>query len=168
MIWVKFLHIAALSMWLAALFCLPALLVSHRQAGENHKFARIRRTSRFVYLLIASPAACVAVASGTALLFISDARHPWMYLKLLAVGILIFCHYRFGSLVSNLQDTDARLPTIKARIFATFATLAALGALWFVLAKPEIPDTIFPSWMTEPGYLDQSSSSPGSLMTTPI
>lgn len=168
MVWVKFLHIAALSIWLAALFCLPALLVSHRQVGGPHDFTRIRRASRFVYLLIASPAACIAVISGTALLFMSDARHPWMFLKLTVVGVLIFCHYRYGSLVSHLADTDAKFPAIKARVLAVLAALAALGALWFVLAKPDIPESVFPSWMTQPGFLDQFSSSPGSLMTTPI
>ena len=71
MVWLKFLHIAALAVWMAGLLYLPALLCAHRRINDRQDFARVRMASRFVYLLIASPAACIAVGAGTALLFLN-------------------------------------------------------------------------------------------------
>ncbi len=150
MLWLKFTHIAALSIWMAGLFYIPALIAFRRTAGNAEDFVRLRISSQFVFMIIASPAACLAVASGTALLFFTDVRHPWMLAKLAGVGMLAVCHYRFGSLLAGLSGEDQNIPVIRARVITAIATIAALLVLWMVLAKPVFGEGPLPAWMTEP------------------
>lgn len=160
MLWLKFLHITALSVWVAGLIYLPALLSAHRRLDDQQDFARVRMSSRFVYLFIASPAACLAVASGTALLFVSDVRHPWMLAKLVGVGVLAICHYRYGSLLSHLAEAAPEVPALRARLIAIFAAVAASYVLWAVLAKPDLGFGTLPEWMTAPAGIINLSLRP--------
>ncbi|MFN4183375.1 MAG: CopD family protein [Hyphomonas sp.] len=160
MLWLKFTHIAALAFWMGALFYLPALLSAHRRINDQQDFARLRMSSRFVFMFIASPAACIAVVSGTALLFFTDVRHPWMLAKLAGVGLLAICHYRFGSLLTRFAAEGQEPPAYKGRVIVVLAACAASAALWLVLAKPSFGAGPMPAWMTEPSGLLSSRLPP--------
>lgn len=160
MLWLKFTHIAALSIWMAALFYLPALLSHHRRIEDRQDFVRLRMSSRFVFMFVASPAACLAVVSGTALLFFSDVRQPWMLAKLAGVGLLAFSHYRFGSLLKRFAIEGQEPPAYKARVLVFMAAFAASAALWLVLAKPVFETGPLPGWMTEPSGILSSRLPP--------
>lgn len=160
MLWLKFTHLAAISIWMAGLFYIPALVSLSRTPGNKQDFVRLQISGRFVFILIASPAACLAVASGTALLFFTDVRHPWMLAKLAGVGLLAVCHYRFGSLLARLRDEDQVMPVTTARIIAGIAAVAAPMVLWLVLAKPVIGAGALPGWMTEPSGILSSRLPP--------
>lgn len=152
MLWLKFLHIAALVIWVAGLLYLPAMLWAHHKVEDAQDFARIRMASRFGFLGIVSPAAFVAIGAGGALLFIADALHPWMFLKLVAVGILVIAHIQYGHILSHLADEEAR-PGIRVKLVAAAVLLSSLAILWLVLAKPVIDLNALPAWLQEPGLL---------------
>lgn len=158
--WLKFLHIAALILWVAGLLYLPAMLIGHRRAKDPQDFARVRMGSRFVYMGVASPAAFVAVAAGTALLFVADALHPWMVLKLVVVGILVVAHIQAGHILVHLADEEARAPTFRAKAVAGAAAGSAAAILLLVLAKPPVPIGLLPGWMLEPGVLNRPDAPP--------
>jgi protoporphyrinogen IX oxidase len=160
MLWLKFLHISALSVWVAGLLYLPAMLMGHHRVEDQQDFARVRMASRFAYLGLVSPAAFVAVGAGSALLFVADALHPWMFLKLVAVGVLVIAHIQYGYVLVHLADQDARAPTLRVRLIAAAVILSTLAILWLVLAKPPVPTDVLPDWLLEPGILNRPDVPP--------
>ena len=158
MLWLKFLHIAGVAVWMGALLYLPAMLWAHGRVQDRQDFARVRMASRFVYMGLASPAAYVAIGAGTALLLTADSLYPWMFLKLIGVGVLVVAHVQYGHVLVHLADEEAEAPTFRVKAIGV-AVLAFIPAvLWLVLAKPPVPDGAFPSWAREPGFLTPPES----------
>jgi protoporphyrinogen IX oxidase len=160
MLWLKFLHISALAIWVPGLIYLPVLLWTHHKSEDQQEFARIRRASRYAYMGIVSPAAFVAIGAGGALLFVSDALHPWMFLKLVAVGVLVMAHMQYGAVLANLAEPDRPVPKLRLKAVAIFVLASSLATLWLVLAKPGIATDFLPDWLTEPGLLERPEASP--------
>lgn len=150
MLWLKFTHLAALTVWVAGLLYLPAILAQYRWAIDQQESQRVRMASRFVFLVITSPAAIVAIASGTALLFISDVRSAWMFAKLGGVGILAYCHYRYGSLLTHLSEALPKVSSFKIRLLGGSAALAVIYIMCIVLIKPDLQFELLPDWLNEP------------------
>lgn len=153
MLWLKFLHIGGIAIWVAGLLYLAGLFAGHARVRDRQDFARVRMASRFAYMGLVSPAAFIAVGAGTALLFVSDALHPWMFVKLAAVTVLVIVHVQFAYVLTHLANEGARQPTLKIRIMVGAIVAASLAVFWLVLAKPAVPDRALPGWMREPGIM---------------
>lgn len=166
MLWLKFLHIAGVSLWVAGLLYLAAMLLSHRHVRDQQDFARVRMGSRFAYMGLVSPAAFVAIGAGGALLFVADALHPWMFVKLAAVGVLVVAHMQYGYVLTHLADEEAKGPTLRILAIGWAIVISATAILFLVLAKPMIPVEFIPDWWTEPGLL-QHPASPGASPPLP-
>ncbi len=105
----KLIHIAAIVMWAAGLLYLPGLFAAHPQsAGDDAAFSRLRRQTRIVYVALMSPAAVVAVISGTVLVFLSTAISGWIVLKLIAVTGMVLLHVWMGHLMGLLLEQPTR------------------------------------------------------------
>jgi uncharacterized membrane protein len=63
----KFVHIATISVWAAGLVCLPFLFAQRKDVGHEDALHRLHAMVRFLYVVILSPTAFVAIGSGTAL-----------------------------------------------------------------------------------------------------
>jgi protoporphyrinogen IX oxidase len=168
MLWLKFLHISGLALWVAGLLYLPAMLWAHHKVEDQQDFARIRMSSRFAYMGLVSPAAFVAVGAGAALLFVSDALHAWMFLKLVAVGVLVFAHIQYGYILTHLADQEAHAPTLRVKFVATAVLVSSLAILWLVLAKPAISLDFLPDWALEPGLLSRPDEVPPPVPHPPL
>lgn len=99
----KLLHIAAIAVWAAGLLYLPGLFAAHPQsAGSEVDFRRLRKQTRVVYVALMSPAAVIAVISGTVLVFLAAALGGWIVLKLAAVTGMVLLHVYMGRLLGIL------------------------------------------------------------------
>lgn len=159
-LWLKFVHIAALALWVAGLIYLPSMLLGHRRVQDHQDFARVRMASRFIYIGIVSPAAFVAIGAGSALLFLTDALHPWMFVKLMAVGLLVLAHLQYGAVLAHLAEEEAKAPTLRVRLIGATTMTASLAIVTLVLAKPDIRTDVVPGWASEPGLLRGPESAP--------
>ena len=65
----KFVHLAAIALWSGGLVALPFLFWQRRTLEAGLDLDRLHRVARLVYVELTSPAAFVAIASGTALIF---------------------------------------------------------------------------------------------------
>lgn len=158
MLWLKFLHIGGIAVWVAGLLYLAALLFGHNKVRDQQDFARVRMGSRFAYMGLISPAAVVAIGAGGALLFVSDALHPWMFVKLIAVGVLVGAHMQYGYVLTHLADEETRGPTLRIIAVAWAICASVTAILYLVLAKPEISTGFVPDWLSEPGLLKRPAS----------
>lgn len=132
----KFLHIAAISLWAAGLICFPFLNRQRNDAGTMTDLHRLHSMARFFYIVILSPAAFVAIGSGIALIFQQQTFTVWFSIKLLLVGLLAVMHLLTGRVLLRLFDKAATVapwhyPAVTA---ATIAIVSAIVIV--VLAKP--------------------------------
>lgn len=158
MIWLKFLHFAAIAIWSAGLICLPGLYVQRAHVPDEPSKHRLQALVRFFYVVIISPAAFIAVGSGTALIFVREPFEAWFSLKLAFVGALVMIHIFTGLVIIRLFD-DGRTYPVWRFAAATTLTVAVVGViLVVVLAKPDLPN-LTPEVFNQPGGLKRLAAS---------
>jgi len=164
-VWLKLLHIAFLAVWCGGLLALPGLLAREYRtpAGEAEGLGHLwqYRMSRFAYDMIVSPAAVVAIGSGTALLFVTKPLEGWMFVKLVAVAGLVVIHMGIGRVIDRIEAPDLRPTPLLAVLLLTAAAVFIGLILWLVLQKPAIGDEFFPDWLLRgrEAAADQAASS---------
>ena len=140
MLWVLGLHIVALLLWSGMLLYLPAL-VAETEAQRTEIIgppARHASVARFVCTHAATPAALVAIISGTAIFLLNATAEPWMLLKLTLVAGLVLCHVVIGFLILRAESHD--VPTVRPWCWGVSLVMSVLMAaiVWVVLAKPSL------------------------------
>jgi protoporphyrinogen IX oxidase len=151
----KFVHLATIAIWSGGLIGLPFLFWQRRTVGVGSDLDRLHRMTRFVYVGMTSPAAFIAIGSGTALIFLQATFEEWFSLKMLVVGAMVMLHVVAGLVLMRLFSPDGR--------FGLFSCVALTGAylvlitaiLWIALAKPHIESALFTARLFEPGALRQ-------------
>lgn len=152
MIWLKILHLASISIWSAGLVCLPGLYVQRAHVGSDASLHRLHALVRFSYIALISPAAFIAVGSGTALIFVQESFEGWFSVKLALIGAMVVVHILTGLVIIRLFHEGEVYPVWRF-MAVTLITLSIVTAiLVVVLAKPDVPD-LLPHAMGEPGAL---------------
>ncbi|PZQ80191.1 MAG: hypothetical protein DI549_17800 [Ancylobacter novellus] len=151
----KAVHIAALSLWCAGLVALPIVLQLYGRREEVRTqagFSEFRLLVHAAYTRIVTPAAILAIAAGTALIFAAGVTDTWLMAKLVAVVGMVLVHAWLGHL--NVQASEGRgsyqMPPV---LLALPAGLLCMGAVFYlVLAKPDFQPLIeaLPQSLTAP------------------
>jgi putative membrane protein len=146
----KFLHIAALSVWCAGLLLLPILLARADNPVRPGEAARMRVFAHYAYNFCVSPAAVIATTAGGALLFGRWLFEPWMLLKLAEIGALVVLHTYLGHCVTRLGEEGYVRPVVPpaALLVAGLAVMTAI--LVTVLAKPHLDAAMMPDLLRQP------------------
>ncbi|MGO2149087.1 CopD family protein [Halomonas sp.] len=135
--WLKLLHIASLVVWCGSLLYLPALLSYTLQLRKDAGFAQgSPPMPRFFYISVATPAALIAIFSGTLLFILHGLVGGWLVLKLGAVVAMVAAHGAYGWLILRLEMgvyKGVKTALILAFLVALAGILCVLG---LVLAKP--------------------------------
>ncbi|KQT57384.1 MULTISPECIES: CopD family protein [unclassified Aureimonas] len=152
-VWLKLLHVTSLAIWAGGILLMPILLGQRQAAGEGASLHRLHAFTRFAYITVISPAAFLAIGSGTALILVREIYVPWFAVKLVFVGILVALHVWIGLLVLSIFDEGGRFA--RWRVYAGVGALSAvmLSIFYVVLAKPDIPLDILPGFLFQPGGL---------------
>ncbi len=146
----KILHIAGILLWSAGLIALPLMLAQHKEQDGQFQYQRIRRFTHYGYTHLLTPAAVIAVAAGTALLFLRGVFVPWMFAKLVFVAALVALHAWIGGLVVHMGEhtnEEQPSPTLPL-VIGGFVLLLII--LLLVLTKPVIGVEIIPEWLLSP------------------
>jgi putative membrane protein len=133
--WLLLLHIAALICWCGSLLYLPALVVgmAHRDPiGGQHKDYVARR----VFTGFSTPAALVAVISGTAMFLIDRTAEVWLVAKLTLVSGLAICHVVTGHLTLTVEKASRTSRQLFCVALGIATLTLIVGILWLVLGKP--------------------------------
>ena len=151
----KAVHIAALAVWCAGLLALPVILQAYGRRPEARTqagFAEFRRLAHRAYIALVTPAAVIAVAAGTALIFMEGLRDPWLMAKLAGVAGMVLIHAWLGHLIGKSGEGAGRY-RLPSPLPALGALIVLMGAvLWLVLAKPDLAPLAehLPDWLRQP------------------
>lgn len=135
MIFLKLLHFAALICWCGSLLYMPALIAAAARRPDEREGVLLERA---VFTLLATPAALLAIASGSALFLQQGSFGPWLVLKLGLVSLLVCLHALCGVLILR-TESEAPTPLAHGRhclLVGAACSLLIGGILWTVLAKP--------------------------------
>ncbi len=137
----KALHIMSFSLWMAGLLLLPVLMQVYGRRAELQTqtgFDTFRWLTHFSYTGVVTPAAVVAIAAGTTLIFAQEVFVPWMLAKLVAVAGLVLLHAWLGHLIVKVGEGRGsyRVPPVGLSLLVLFPLIGTV--LWLVLAKPDL------------------------------
>ncbi len=149
----KFIHLAAIAVWSGGLIVLPFLFLQRRTLSTGPELDRLHRITRLVYVELTSPAAFVAIASGTALIFLQATFVEWFSVKMVLVGIMAMLHVVAGLVLHQLFLPDGRLGRLSAIALMSAYVVLIVAIIWVVLAKPNFDSTLFAPHLFEPGGL---------------
>jgi uncharacterized membrane protein len=149
----KFVHLATIAVWSGGLLVLPLLFWQRRYATDIHELERLHRVTRFVYVVLTSPAAFVAIGSGTALIFLQTTFREWFSLKMVLVGAMAMLHVLAGLTAVKVFAPAGRFGRGAFIALTSVYLLLILGILWIVLAKPAIDSNQIAPHLFDPGVL---------------
>jgi uncharacterized membrane protein len=149
----KFVHIATIAVWAGGLIVLPYLFWQRRFLAAGPELDRLHRVTRFVYVVMTSPAAFVAIGSGTALIFLQSAFREWFTVKMVLVGAMVMLHVLAGLVAMRVFAPDGRFGSRSCVALTSAYLVLIVAIIWVVLAKPHIDSTQFAAELFEPGAL---------------
>lgn len=132
----KLLHFAALICWCGALLYLPALIAAGSRRSDTLFYRDHAHLTRMVFTLIATPAALLAIGSGTLLLLQDERFGYWLILKLSSVAGMVICHALCGVLLLKIERKPSAGVTVQCGLIGVALIALIGGTLWLVLAKP--------------------------------
>ena len=130
-VFLKFVHLAAIAVWSGGLLVLPFLFWQRSTVAAGPDLDRLHRLTRFVYVGMTSPAAVIAIGSGTALIFLQATFEEWFSLKMLVVGAMVMLHVVAGLVLMRLFSPDGRFGLFSCVVLAGayLALASAVGLL---------------------------------------
>jgi protoporphyrinogen IX oxidase len=146
----KALHLGFLTLWMAGLFALPQMLARHEDYLVRAEYALIRRATHYSFIWAVTPAAVLAIASGSMLIFLRDVFTVWLFAKLVLVTALVGVHAWIGHNIIAVAETAGEHEPPGGLVSAIITCGLILGILALVLAKPELEELPVPSWLTTP------------------
>ncbi|MGK9054256.1 CopD family protein [Neorhizobium petrolearium] len=146
----KALHVSMLGLWCAGLFALPLMLSKHDPAVGQADYTRIRRATHYGYTFIITPAALVAIASGTLLVFLREVLVLWMFAKLVFVALLVAFHAWVSYVLVAVAETEGSHTPPAPLVPLLLLMVPILSILFLVLAKPDFGEIPLPELITEP------------------
>ena len=149
----KFVHLAAIAVWSGGLIALPFLFWQRRTLEAGLDLDRLHRVARLVYVELTSPAAFIAIASGTALIFLQATFAEWFSLKMVLVGIMAMLHVLAGLVLVQLFLPEGRFSRLSYLALTSAYIVLITAIIWVVLAKPHIDANQIAAHLFEPGGL---------------
>lgn len=132
-LWLKILHIGAMTVWFTGLLFLPRVFVSQAQrGGERDELHALGRT---LYFGVMTPAGAVTIVLGTVLIGYGFEGY-WLPLKLCLVAVAVLLHLYIGQLLFDLSRGHARHGTFVYRVLNWSPLFLLLGLAALSGAKP--------------------------------
>lgn len=124
-------HLAALTCWCGLLLYLPVLIgAASGRAGAMLPL----RLARLLYVAAATPAAMIAIATGTMLFLAERTVAPWLVAKLVLVSGMALCHLCLGLMILRTEQGAAAVG--HGAVWLGVTSAALIGTiLWLALAK---------------------------------
>lgn len=141
--YVKALHIIFVVSWFSALFYIVRLFIYNREAQDKVQEARTVLTAQFLLMqkrlwyFIGWPSMLLSLVFGLWMLMLNPGllALPWMWLKLIAVGLLLLYHTECQRILRQQKTGVYKLSSFKLRLFNELATLFLVCIVFLVVLK---------------------------------
>ncbi|SIS43584.1 CopD family protein [Neptunomonas antarctica] len=136
MLWVKMIHILAMTSWMAGIFYLPRIFVHYvegKEAGQD--VARLQIMGRKLYGFM-SIMALFTLGFGLWLWLGYGFSGGWLHAKLTFVGLLIGYHFWCRHYLKKMQNDVLDRSGRYFRLFNELPLLIFVPILIFVVVKP--------------------------------
>lgn len=147
---IKALHLGFLAIWMAGLLALPRLLARHDDDLVRGEYVVVRRATHFGYAWAITPAAVLAIFTGSLLIFLREVFTVWLFAKLVGVAGLVAVHAWVGHKIVALAESEGEHEPPGALVPTVITLVLVLCILTLVLAKPELEELSIPSWLETP------------------
>jgi uncharacterized membrane protein len=151
----KFAHLAAIAVWSGGLIVLPFLFWQRKGLAQGGDLDRLHRITRLVYVEMTSPAAFIAIGTGTALIFLQATFVEWFTVKMVLVGLMAMLHVVAGLVMHQLFMPKGHFGRFSFVALTVAYVVLIAAILWVVLAKPHIDSNMFAAHLFEPGGLSR-------------
>jgi len=149
----KFVHLATISIWSAGLIALPFLFRQRALFGGGMDLDRLHRLTRFVYVGMTSPAAVIAIGSGTALIFYQATFQEWFSIKMALVAIMVMLHVAAGLVLARVFLPGGAFGSFSYAALSGAYVVVITAIICVALAKPHIDANQFAIALFSPGGL---------------
>ena len=136
MLWLLLLHIIAVLCWCASLLYLPALIISSTSQQPATSQQRLMDIVVMIYRLFTTPAALIAIVSGTSIFLLEEIAESWLTLKLTLVFFLVLCHAFSGWIILQNQRLSYQKLVLPCILLGVGIVMLILTIIWVVLTKP--------------------------------
>lgn len=141
--YVKALHIIFVVSWFSALFYIVRLFIYAREAQDKVPEARSVLTvqlllmQRRLWYFIGWPAMVLSLIFGLWMLVLNPGllALPWMWLKLIAVALLLLYHLECQRILRQQKQGVYKLSSFKLRLFNELATVFLVSIVFLVVLK---------------------------------
>jgi len=144
LLYVKAIHIIFVVCWFAALFYIVRLFIYASEAQSKDEIARPILTQqllimqRKLWYIIGWPAAIGTTIFGFWMIFLNSSYYlsqPWMWLKLIAVGILLLYHFQCERILRQQKLGVYKFSSFRLRLFNEVATIILVAIVFLVVIK---------------------------------
>jgi putative membrane protein len=141
--YVKALHIIFVVSWFSALFYIVRLFIYAREAQDKVPEARAVLTAQLLimqkrlWFFIGWPAMVLSLVFGLWMLMLNPIllTLPWMWLKLIAVALLILYHLECQRILGHQKQGVYNRSSFSLRLFNELATLFLVSIVFLVVLK---------------------------------
>lgn len=166
--WVMMAHIITLGLWSASLLLLAGMYAVGPDETDRADVHRHGVMCRYAFVVLASPAAVLAIITGSALVALRGVDGSWLLAKLAVVALLGLFHCHCGTLLHKHGFESPRRNVVwrKPLLIAIPVLLISLIFV-LVLAKPDV--VLEYQLAPKPaGYSHQGSAQQGEVETATV
>jgi len=134
-------HVMSVLSWMAMLFYQPRLYVYHVEHQQNGSCFTdvIKIQERKLYRFIGVPAFWASLLSGLTMIYLNPAMLVgvyWLWIKLVAVTLMIVFHFYLGVLLKELAEDRCNKSGKFFRVINEIPTILMIVIVIMVVVKP--------------------------------
>ncbi len=142
-LYIKALHVIFVVCWFAGLFYIVRLFIYAKEANEKEEpaksilLAQLLLMQRKLWFIITWPAFIGTFVFGTWMLILNPAilSFPWMWLKLIFVGLLALYHLQCHSFFKQQKAGLFNTSSFKLRLFNELATIFLVAIIFLIIVR---------------------------------
>ena len=142
-LYIKALHVIFVVCWFAGLFYMVRLFIYTKEANEKEEPARSILTTQLtlmqkkLWFIITWPSFIGTFIFGTWMLILNPAilSFPWMWLKLIFVGLLALYHLQCHAYYKQQKEGIFKPSSFKLRLFNELATIFLVAIVFLIIVR---------------------------------
>lgn len=142
-LYIKALHVIFVICWFAGLFYMVRLFIYTKEASEKEEPAKSILTTqlllmqRKLWFIITWPSFIGTFVFGTWMLILNPTilSFPWMWLKLVFVGLLALYHLQCHAYYKQQKSGVFKASSFKLRLFNELATVFLVAIIFLIIVR---------------------------------